>query len=60
VHLALTYFPRVIGVKNGLAMFDLPPHQISERLLEDLYSGLPEQTQQEESRDEKPVPLFHR
>ena len=60
VDLALTHFPRVIGVKNGSAMFDLAPHKISDRLLDDLYSGEPEQTEQEKSCDGKQNPLFHR
>jgi phosphonate transport system ATP-binding protein len=39
VHLALSYFPRVIGVKNGEVMFDRAPDKISQELLEELYSG---------------------
>lgn len=38
VDLALAYFPRVIGIKNGVALFDLSPDKIDDRLLEDLYS----------------------
>jgi phosphonate transport system ATP-binding protein len=54
VHLALSYFPRVIGVKNGEVMFDRAPDKISQDLLEELYSGhLPdteESAADEESR----------
>jgi phosphonate transport system ATP-binding protein len=39
VDLALAYFPRVIGIKNGVAAFDLAPDKISESMLEDLYAG---------------------
>ncbi|HEX9663941.1 MAG TPA: phosphonate ABC transporter ATP-binding protein [Candidatus Binatia bacterium] len=39
VDLALAYFPRVIGIKNGVAAFDLAPDKISDSMLEDLYAG---------------------
>ncbi len=39
VDLALAYFPRVIGIKNGKALFDLSPDKVSDSLLEELYSG---------------------
>ncbi len=39
VDLALAYFPRVIGIKLGRAVFDLSPDKISDDMLEDLYSG---------------------
>ncbi len=39
VDLALAYFPRVIGTKNGKALFDLSPDKVSDSLLEELYSG---------------------
>jgi phosphonate transport system ATP-binding protein len=39
VDLALAYFPRVIGIKNGAASFDLSPDKITDPMLEDLYSG---------------------
>jgi phosphonate transport system ATP-binding protein len=45
IDLALAYFPRVIGIKKGNALFDLPPDKVTESLLEDLYSGhLPNNT----------------
>ncbi|MBI3060482.1 MAG: phosphonate ABC transporter ATP-binding protein [Deltaproteobacteria bacterium] len=39
VDLALAYFLRVIGIKKGRPLFDLPPDKVSEELLEELYSG---------------------
>jgi phosphonate transport system ATP-binding protein len=39
VDLALAYFPRVIGIRNGVAAFDLPPDRISDSMLEALYAG---------------------
>ena len=39
VDLALAYFPRVIGIKNGIAAFDVAPDKISDSMLEDLYAG---------------------
>jgi phosphonate transport system ATP-binding protein len=39
VDLALAYFPRVIGIKNGKTSFDLPPDEISDTMLDDLYAG---------------------
>lgn len=39
VDLALAYFPRVVGIKKGTTAFDLPPDEISEEMLEDLYAG---------------------
>ncbi len=39
VDLALAYFPRVIGIKQGKAIFDLSPDKIGDDMLEDLYSG---------------------
>jgi phosphonate transport system ATP-binding protein len=39
VDLALAYFPRVIGIKNGKTSFDLPPDKISDTMLDDLYAG---------------------
>lgn len=39
VDLALAYFPRVIGIKEGRVSFDLETSKITEGMLEDLYSG---------------------
>jgi phosphonate transport system ATP-binding protein len=38
VDLALAYFPRIVGVKEGKVLFDLPPDRVSDRVLEELYS----------------------
>ena len=47
VDLALSNFPRIIGIKNGSPLFDLTPDQVDESLLNDLYSGhLPENGQE--------------
>jgi len=48
IDLALSNFPRIIGIKNGRALFDLSPDQVSDNLLEELYSGhLPDNGQEE-------------
>ena len=39
VDLALSYFPRVVGIKKGKVLFDLKPDEISDGLLAELYSG---------------------
>jgi len=39
VDLALAYFSRVVGIKDGTTAFDLSPAKISEEMLEDLYAG---------------------
>lgn len=44
VDLALRHFPRVVGVKEGAILFDLPAAQVSDALLRELYAaegGLP-------------------
>jgi len=37
--LALSYFPRIIGIKNGRTLFDAPPERVNPEILEELYSG---------------------
>lgn len=37
VDIALRWFPRIIGLKNGEIFFDLPAAQVSESLLQELY-----------------------
>jgi phosphonate transport system ATP-binding protein len=60
VDLALAYFPRVIGVKNGATTFDLSPDKITEELLEDLYSGhLPEKEHDKSADEESHSPILH-
>jgi len=52
VDLALAYFPRVIGIKEGRVLFDLSPDKISDGLLDDLYSGHLPDFQEEKAPDE--------
>jgi phosphonate transport system ATP-binding protein len=40
VSLALDYFPRVIGVRQGQIAFDLPAAAVTEQVLADLYAGI--------------------
>ena len=39
VDLALRWFPRIVGLKDGEVVFDLPPVRITESLLRDLYAA---------------------
>jgi len=39
VDLALAYFPRIVGVRDGRIHFDLPRDQVTEVLLRGLYAG---------------------
>ena len=39
VDLALKWFPRIVGIKAGEVAFDLPPDQVGDALLRDLYSS---------------------
>jgi phosphonate transport system ATP-binding protein len=39
VDLALAFFPRVIGFRDGRVAFDRSPAEISDDLLTDLYAG---------------------
>jgi phosphonate transport system ATP-binding protein len=52
VDLALAYFQRVIGIKQGRMMFDLSPDKISDGLLDELYSGHLPDSQEEKLPDE--------
>jgi len=52
VDLALAYFQRVIGIKEGKVLFDLSPDKISDGLLDDLYSGHLPDLQEEKAPDE--------
>lgn len=51
VDLALAYFPRVVGIKNGAPLFDLPAGQVSDGLLNELYSGHLPQHDRKETTD---------
>lgn len=59
VDLALAYFPRVIGIKNGRTSFDLPPDKISEGMLDELYAGSRESRSVSEAVSESTVPLIY-
>ena len=39
VDLALNYFPRIVGIRDGRLQFDLAPDQVSAELLAELYAG---------------------
>jgi phosphonate transport system ATP-binding protein len=39
VELALTYFPRIVGIRQGRVHFDLSPDKVTPELLEELYAG---------------------
>jgi phosphonate transport system ATP-binding protein len=56
VDLALEFFPRIIGVRNGTRLFDLSPDQVTEDLLENLYSGHLPDGEQDNITDEEPSP----
>jgi phosphonate transport system ATP-binding protein len=47
VDIALRWFPRIIGIRDGQIMFDLPSSEVSEDILNALYAselgGLPKQ-----------------
>lgn len=54
VDIALRWFPRVIGLKAGEVVFDLPPAQVSESVLRDLYAS---ETGMLPSQDNQPFHL---
>jgi phosphonate transport system ATP-binding protein len=39
VELALNFFPRIVGLRDGRVHFDLSPDEVSPKLLEELYAG---------------------
>ncbi|HSS46563.1 MAG TPA: phosphonate ABC transporter ATP-binding protein [Burkholderiales bacterium] len=39
VDLALRWFPRIVGIKSGEAMFDLPPVRVTDAMLQELYAS---------------------
>jgi phosphonate transport system ATP-binding protein len=39
VELALAYFPRIVGIRDGRVRFDLAPDKVRDELLADLYAG---------------------
>jgi phosphonate transport system ATP-binding protein len=50
VDLALAYFPRVVGVRQGRVAFDLPAADVTAEILEALYAGV--------LRDDTPIPGY--
>lgn len=38
VDTALRHFPRIVGLRDGALMFDLPSHQVTPQLLKELYA----------------------
>ena len=38
VDIALKYFPRVVGLRGGEILFDLPTQEVTENLLTELYA----------------------
>jgi phosphonate transport system ATP-binding protein len=59
VDLALAYFPRVIGIKEGIAAFDLSPDKISDAMLGDLYSGNVRDQSETEAVSESVEPIAY-
>lgn len=39
VDLALRWFPRIVGIKSGEIVFDLPPVRVTDPMLKDLYAS---------------------
>ena len=39
VELALAYFPRIVGIRDGRVQFDLAPAKVTDELLRELYAG---------------------
>ncbi|MFQ5655958.1 MAG: phosphonate ABC transporter ATP-binding protein [Candidatus Methylomirabilales bacterium] len=65
VELALTYFPRVIGFREGRVRFDRSPRELTEHVLAQLYAGVSQSEAEEagiEPKDDSPLtcygPLF--
>jgi phosphonate transport system ATP-binding protein len=56
VDLALEFFPRIVGIRNGTMLFDLTSDKVTDDLLEDLYSGHLPEGEQENITDEEPSP----
>jgi len=52
VDLALHWFPRVIGIRAGEVMFDLPPVRVSDAMLQDLYAS---ESGQVPTQDNRPI-----
>ncbi|MGH8711222.1 MAG: ATP-binding cassette domain-containing protein, partial [Burkholderiales bacterium] len=39
VDLALRWFPRIVGIKSGEMIFDLPPVRVTDAMLQELYAS---------------------
>lgn len=52
VDLALHWFPRIVGVKAGEIMFDLPPVRVSDTMLKELYAS---ESAQVPAQDNQPL-----
>jgi phosphonate transport system ATP-binding protein len=53
VELALRYFPRIVGLRDGRVQFDLPPGAVTPPLLEALYAGHGDDERVSGQRDER-------
>jgi phosphonate transport system ATP-binding protein len=56
VPMALRTFPRIVGLRDGTVMFDLPAAQVTNERLHDLYEQRLEELQGTAARDEPPAP----
>jgi ABC-type Fe3+/spermidine/putrescine transport system ATPase subunit len=59
VDLALAYFPRIVGVKQGKAVFDSSPDKVNDDMLEDLYNGNFRDPGMTEATSEKVQPIAY-
>jgi phosphonate transport system ATP-binding protein len=57
VDLALRWFPRVIGLRNGVVAFDLPPARITDVMLTELYAA---ESPVPPTQDNRPLELASR
>lgn len=55
VDLALKWFPRVVGLRDGAVLFDTPPVRISDEMLRDLYAS---ESSVIPTQDNQPVELL--
>jgi phosphonate transport system ATP-binding protein len=69
VELALNYFPRIVGLRDGRVQFDLAPDKVTPELLEALYAGQRDEEHQVAARSAgatafgqacRPLPGFDR
>lgn len=56
VDLALKWFPRILGLRDGLVVFDLPPADVTEAMLRELYAS---ETQGVPTQNNRPVDFPH-